>query len=120
MALSDYTSLQQDITSILQTYGTLFKLVRPTLSAGVVTDKVIASSISGTMDAQIASYFSTTNGGIIATDKKTVYLQVLPNLKFEPEVGDRLISGKTSWRVVSVEYFRPDGVTTIAYTLTVT
>ena len=121
--LQEYVQLKQDIAQILTTYGTQFKIVRPTknLQTGIVEDRVIASLVYGTLDAQMVGYYPTSAGGIVSTDKKTLYL-VPPIVKIDLEVGDRVIEigVKNTWRIVSIELFRPDGVTLICYQLGIT
>jgi len=123
MALQDYITLKSDIYTILKEWGTPFKIVRAVNGTGTalgsISDKTIATNVYGTMDKQIRSYIPASNGGVIETGTKTIYLNP-PDNNVVLEPGDRLISGKVTWRIISVELFRPDNQTLICYELSVT
>lgn len=124
MANQDLVQMQSDVASIIQTYGSLFSLQRPTNVAGVMAMKTIANGIYGVFDDQVVGVFATSNGGTIVKNEKTLYtiptmFQGKP-LDIQPE--DYMLTNSSSgynWRVLNCEIYRPDGVTTIAYKLTV-
>ncbi len=121
MALQEYLYLQEEVTQLLKALGTQFQLVRPTKNnLGVVVNQTFISNVFGSMDEQLAGYFPTTAGGVIAVQTKVMYLSWFGPGFGDPEVGDILINGSISWRVISVEVYRPDGQTTISYTCKVT
>ena len=119
MALQEYIDLKKDVKELLITYGGTFNLSRPTPNSdGSVTDKILGSKIAGTLDSQLVNFLNTNAGGIIATDKKTLYLIPFAN---EPEVGDVITNdSKNVWRVTNIEYWRPDDKTLICWMLTLT
>jgi hypothetical protein len=116
MATVDYKSKQATATRLITKFGSLYKLIR--IVNGV--DTVIAYNVPGTMDKQLASLYSSTGGGVIASDKKVIYVPVILNGRQEPLVEDHLDQGSKSWTITEVDILRPDGSTVIFYTCTVT
>lgn len=112
-ALIDYNDLQATVSSLIADTGTVYQLVRPDPSG----DLLLANQVYGTFDKQLQDRFSATGGGVVSMAKKTLLVGVIKNGKVEPAIGDRLIQGSQNWRIDSVQVERPDGVTTILYTL---
>ena len=118
--LFDFVALQALAIQFITASGAPYKLLRPHTNG---TDTVLVTNTPGTFDKQVNSLVGATAGGVIASDKKVIYLPVLRFGAVEPKTGDRLVSivnPKQGWRIQEVEVERPDGRTTIYYTCTVT
>ena len=114
-SIINYQQLQQTAYDLISSLGTSYKLIRPSING----DQVIASSVPGTFDKQVAATFSSTGGGVVISGKNVIYLPVIKSDKAFPMVEDRLIQGSYGWRIIEVDVLRPDGATTILYTCTV-
>ena len=113
---SSLLSLQATATSLITKYGNIYKLVRPSVGG----DTVLAAQVYGTFDKQVSDWFSSTGGGVISNSNKTILMPIIKFGKVEPQPGDRLLYGNNqSWRIEGVDVVRPDNITTILYTLTV-
>jgi hypothetical protein len=112
MGLINYQSLQASVATLIASTGSIYRLVRPSVSG----DQVLANQVYGTFDKQVLDRFSATGGGTISMSKKTILLPVIKNGKVVPQVGDRLSQGANLYRIDSVDTVQPDGVTPILYT----
>jgi hypothetical protein len=112
MSLINYTALQQSVASLIQSTGSVYRLVRPSVNG----DQVIANQIWGTYDKQVYDRFSATGGGTITKTQKVIYLPVIKNGQQSPQVGDRLSQGAQVYRIDGVDTVMPDGITPILYT----
>lgn len=114
MTTINYLSLQAKAAKLIQSLGNIYTLKRPAVGN---TDTKLCTCY-GTFDTQIASVLNSTGGGVIASDQNVIYL---PNLgKVVPQIGDRLLYGKSGWKIIKVEAIVPDNVTVILYTVTIT
>jgi hypothetical protein len=118
-SLINYTALQTAATTLITGLGSSYKLLRPNVNG---TDEVLAT-VPGTFDKQVAEMFAS-SGGVIAYDRKVIYLPIIKFGKVEPQPEDRLISVSNpnyGWRITEVDVVRPDGkmINTILYTCTV-
>jgi hypothetical protein len=117
-SLINYTALQTTAMTLISSLGASYKLMRPNVNG---TDTRLAIT-SGTMDKQVAEMFSS-GGGVIAYEKKVIYLPCINFGKVEPQVEDRLIPVvnplNTGYRIIEIDVLRPDGKTAILYTCTI-
>ncbi len=116
----DLLDLQATATELIQAYGNIYKLVRPTNKNGTIVDIVLMNQIWATFDKQVAAWVSTTGGGVIANNNKVLLVPVIKFGQIEPQAGDRFLYGNgQGWRATSVDVIRPDNVTTILYSISV-
>ncbi len=125
MANQEFVQMQADVASIIKTYGTVFSLVRPTLQQnGTYVDVTLSQTVYGVYAEQMRGFFNTTAGGTTFVDEKVIF--TVPTYSGGQPVliqnDDRLIYSNASglnWRVLSVEFYRPDGLTLLAFQLKV-
>jgi hypothetical protein len=112
----NYVEIQTTVSELISENGSQYSLSRPSPGG----DQTLGVRIYGIFSKQLQDRFSSTGGGVVSMNKKTICLPVIQNGKVEPRVGDRLLQGNSNWRIDSVEVIRPDGVTTILYICDIT